>query len=78
LARNTDVAQFLLTVRFTPDGLDPDGGHVVITGIEPNPLNRRGRYVGQAAPAEAKEQEQKIRDIERWVQSQSKALATTP
>ena len=72
-APNTDAADFLVTVRFTPDALDPSAGHIAITGIEPNPLNRRGSSAKVAAPAETMELHQKMKDVERWIQTQPKS-----
>ena len=71
-ARNVDVADFLVTVRFLPDDLDPQGGHVSITGVEPNPLKRRRSASTAETSDESREISQKMRDLERWLDTQSK------
>jgi hypothetical protein len=71
-ARNADVADFLVTVRFTPNALDPKGGHVAVTGVEPNPLKRRGGQGVEGSP-EGQEMQRKMRDLERWIDAQSKS-----
>ena len=71
LAPNTDTADFLLVVRFTPDALEPNAGHVAITGIEPNPLNRRSAAARAGGTAESKEKQLKMLDMERWIQTKS-------
>ena len=62
-----------MTVRFTPDALNPSGGHIAVTNIEPNPLNRRGiSALAEDQSEEAKEYRRKLREIERWAESQAR------
>jgi hypothetical protein len=72
-APNSHVANFLVHVKFTPDALNPSNGHIAITGIEPNPLNRRGRTAIDTETEEAKEFRQKMREIERWAEGQARS-----
>jgi hypothetical protein len=69
-ARNADVADFLVTVRFTPNPLSPDGGHVAITGVEPNPMKRRRSAAANESPP-TNELTKTLQDMERWVDSQA-------
>ena len=71
-AANSHVADLLVTVRFTPDALNPDFGHVAVTSIEPNPLNRRGSASLKDVSEEEKELRRKVQDIERWTESQAR------
>ena len=70
-ARNADAADFLVTVRFTPNDFDPKSGHVAITAIEPNPMKRRRDVEGDAS-RELQEAQQKMRDLERWIESKAR------
>jgi hypothetical protein len=70
-ARNADAAHFLVTVRFTPDALDPSSGHVTVLGIEPNPMNRRGVAAVADESEETKEFRRRMREIERWAEAQA-------
>lgn len=70
IAPNTSSADFFLTVRFTPDALEPDTGHIAVLGVDPNPMNRRGAGFRADASDEVREHRQRMREIERWVESQ--------
>ena len=74
-ARNTPAADFLVTVRFTPDALNPDDGHIAVTAVEPNPMNRRGAAYTENGSDEAKEQRRRMQEIERWVELQARSTS---
>ena len=71
-ARNADAADFLVTVRFSPNEFDPKSGHVAITAIEPNPMKRR-RGSEDDASRDLQEARQQMRDFERWIESKSRS-----
>ena len=64
LAPNRDVADFVASVRFTPDP-SGRGGHVDVTSMEPS----AGFNVSRASadPDEVRELRQRQRDFEQWV-----------
>src|SRR4051812_7881933 len=54
-APNSDAADFVVMVNFTPDALDLNGGRVTITGVEPGPRNRASASSESETSAEAKD-----------------------
>jgi hypothetical protein len=75
-ARNSDVADFLVTVRYTPDPLDADTGHVAITGMQPNPMKRRRTLTAAETSAEIFDLAKKTQDLDHRVSSQLTAAAS--
>jgi hypothetical protein len=63
-ARNADVADLFVVVRYTPDPVDSHLGHVAITGTQPNPM-KRGRVLATAeSSADSFERMKKVADLE--------------
>jgi hypothetical protein len=75
-ARNTPTADFLITIRFTPDALTPDTGHIAVMGVQANPMNRRGAGVSADVSEESREHRQRMREIERWVEAQGRSTSS--
>ena len=59
LVQNREAAAYVLAVRFTPDPLTPDGGHVTLLGLRPND-DRRGPTMSERMKAEADEVERRM------------------
>lgn len=72
-ARNSDVADLLVIVRYTPDPLDPHTGHVAITGMQPNQMKRGRTLTVAETSAETFELAKKVEDLERRVSAQAAA-----
>lgn len=73
-ASRLDSADFIITVNFTPDAFEPNGGRVAIIGVEPGSMAYGRRSDSDAADAEqTAEMRQRLSDIERWIQAQARA-----
>jgi hypothetical protein len=69
-APTADLADVIVTVTFTPDALEANGGHVAVTGVEPHVRNRDNGSGDVDRSGQTFEMRQKLREIENWVQSQ--------
>lgn len=65
------VADFLLTVTFTPDAVDPRSGHLTFNGLEPVRPSHRGVPVTYEDPTVV-EMRRRLREIDAWVEAQSR------
>lgn len=67
-AEHAAAADFVVTASFTPDPVNPNGGHVSIVSVEP------ARQIAQGVEesSESRELRQRLREIERWIDSQSR------
>ena len=69
-AERLSDADFVVSVDFAPDAMDPNQGRVKITGVESSSRLRRAN--GDEMSVEAKEWAQKLREYERWIERQAK------
>src|SRR5581483_12523343 len=68
-ANSIETADYVLTVTFTPNPLDPPGGHVAVNGLE------RGRHwrsnVKDDTSERLKEVQSSVQDLDRWTNAHS-------
>lgn len=71
VAEDPRSAQFIVNAEFVPSPVDSTGGHARIVSVEPGAAFKKSLR-GDANAGENPELRERLRDIERWIEAQSK------
>jgi hypothetical protein len=73
-APNVNSADAIVSVNFTPDPADPNGGRVTVMGVEFSAEMRRALASGADQSDEARDMRRRLREIEQWTERQAKGV----